>query len=170
MILVGSRTRRVAATASVAALVTALTHISMPRAQACVLDSIVLETLRVDLKPSSNTYRTGDVAEIDLRVDRPGREDPAGLGVPVDSPVSAPVEGASAGVTLMVADEFLFAFADPTDEIGKSRARVEIPTSAPAGKPVHLAGFAWKKQVETPCSTVIEQGSAELNKAFEIRK
>jgi hypothetical protein len=169
MNLVGNRTRR-AATASVVVLVTALTHVSIPRAHACVLDSIVLETLRVELEPSAKTYRSGDIAEIDLSVERPGREDPAGLGVPIDSPVSAPVEGASAGVTLTVADEYLFAFADPTDEIGKSRAKVEIPASTPAGKPVRVAGFAWKKQVETPCSTVIEQGSAEMNKAFEIRK
>lgn len=169
MYFTGKRPWRAGATAALIFLATAAIQ-TAHTARACVLDVIVLETFRVDIDAAEKRYGPGDTAAIGLTVTRPAREDPLGVGVPLDSPVSRPAEGIVSAVAVSVADEYLFAFADPTDAAGKATARVKIPSSTPTGKPVRVAAFAWKTQLDAPCSKVVEQGSIERDEAFEINQ
>lgn len=138
-------------------------------ASACILDVIAVESISVDVASAKKAYRVGEVAEIQFSVSRPGREDAAGVGVAIASPVSRPASGMEIGVFITVGDEFVYAFGDPTDEQGRSSATVEVPPVG-AGAAAEVLAVAWKTQLQGPCFIVVEQGTIELERAFVVVK
>lgn len=163
--------RRVTSTLAVALTLSAVLHVpSLTRgASACIVDVIAGESIRVDAVTVKKAYRVGDTAEIRFSVSRPGREDAAGLGVPVASPVSRPAPELEVGIFVTVGDEFVYAFGDPTDEQGRSSAKVDVPPVG-AGIAAEVLAVAWKTQLQGPCFIVVEQGSIELERAFVVSK
>ena len=132
------------------------------------LESIVLRTFNVALKADKSTYKVGQTAIVRATVTRPAHEDPLGVGVPLDPPTTMPAAEVSVGIGLRIRDVFLFGYS-VTDENGKAVIKVAIKRYAPAGKAL-VDGFAWKRQAETPCANVEENGYISAPGLFKVVK
>ncbi len=132
------------------------------------IETVVLRTYHVVLKPTKKSYRVGETAVIRALVTRPAHEDPAGLGQEIDPPRSFPAEGANVGIGVRVGDVFLFGFA-VTDADGKANIEVDILPYTPAGK-AFVDGFAWKRQAEAPCAAVEENGYTYAPGLFTVTR
>lgn len=133
------------------------------------LEVIPLYTLHADIETDKKVYRVGDTVKVSATVTRPGHEDPAGQGIPMHPPASAPAEGMNVGIGIQVGRVFLFGFGPPTDARGKTTIPVKIQPYTPAGKAM-LDAFAWKVQAEPPCFTVEERGYTSIPNAFTVKK
>ena len=136
--------------------------------RAGAMETVVLKTFTIEVKPLAKSYKVGDTAKIEVTVTRPGQEDPLELGVPLESPQQFPAEEVNVGVGLRVGDVFLFGF-DITDAEGKATVPVKIKPYTPGGTATADI-FAWKKQADTPCAKVEENGYTQFPNIFKIIK
>ena len=132
------------------------------------METVVLRTFTVALKPVKKTYKVGETAVVNATVTRPANEDPLGLGQDFDPPKSFPAEKVNVGIGIRVGDVFLFGFS-VTDANGKATLKVDIKSYTPAGKAI-ADGFAWKRQLEQPCLTVEENGYIFAPGLFKVVK
>ncbi len=130
------------------------------------LESIVLETFTVVLKADRKTYTVGQTAKIRANVTRPAQEDPLGLGVPLEPVNPTPADDVSVGIGLRIRDVFLFGYA-VTDQEGNALIKIPIKRYTPPGKAI-VDGFAWERQVETPCANVEENGYTSVPGLFKV--
>jgi hypothetical protein len=161
-----------APTASSAGPLTASTGCGSRQARSMLrsgaMETVVLKTFRIQVKPTEKSYKVGETAKIEVNVSRPGEEDPLELGVPITSPQYFPAEEVNVGVGLRVGDVFLFGF-DITDEEGKAMVPVKIKPYTPGGTATADI-FAWKTQANTPCLKVEENGYTQYPNIFKIIK
>lgn len=149
-------------------LVTPTTATAAPRGCAPILDSVFVESLSVTGKAAKKRYRRGQKAVINVSVSRPGREDPAGAGIPLDPPTSAPAADALVGIGVYVGDDFLFAHGI-TDSSGNAEIKLKIPRDVPTGV-AELETYSWKLIANYSCGSAFEFGYNIDLKAFRVVK
>jgi hypothetical protein len=132
------------------------------------MEYVTLNTLHVDLGPLKKTYRRGEVVPFKVRVSRPSENDPIGLGVSMERPVSEPAGDVNVGIGLSVGRVFLPGYA-LTNQKGKATVRIRIQRYAPAGKMAQVQAFAYKERANTPCLVVEEQGYEARPNAFKVK-
>jgi hypothetical protein len=132
------------------------------------METIALRTFRVEMESAKPTYRIGETAILHARVTRPADEDPLQLGVPLDSPEQYAAADVSVGVGLRIGDVFLFGFGI-TDANGEVDIKVKLKSYTPTGSAL-ADSFAWKRQVETPCANLEENGYTFFPDAFKVTR
>jgi len=130
------------------------------------IEVVSLRTFHLEVKPDKKVYRVGDTAKINVTVTRPAHEDPAGLGIPIDPPMSFPAEDVNVGIGLRVGDVYLFGYSR-TNADGLAVVKVPIKSYTPAGKAMADA-YAWKTVVDTTCAKVEENGYRQLPNLFTV--
>jgi hypothetical protein len=131
-------------------------------------DVVQLQTLTVRTSVPRRSYRVGDQVPVKVRVTRPGRSDPLGQGVDVPSPTSLDASGASVGIGVLVKDVVLYG-AGRTDDSGRATVRVRLAGYTPRGT-AGLTAFAWRRDAQTPCLIVEEDGYTQVAHAFKVRR
>ncbi len=131
-------------------------------------ETVALRTFHLVMESEKKTYEIGETAVIHATVTRPAHEDPFQLGVTFEPPESFPAEEVNVGVGVRVGDVFLFGFA-VTDENGKADIKVKIQPYTTPGKAI-IDGFSWKRQLETPCLTVEENGYTFAPGLFKVTR
>ena len=129
-------------------------------------ETAALRTFHLVMKAEKKTYRIGETAIIKATVTRPAHEDPFQLGVTFEPPQSYAAPDVNVGVGVRVGDVFLFGFGI-TDENGKADVKVKIQPYTRPGTAIS-DGFAWKRQLETPCLTVEENGYTFAPGMFKV--
>jgi hypothetical protein len=137
-----------------------------PSAAACAMEYITPTTLHVEIGPFKKTYRKEDVVKVQVTVSRPAEEDPVGLGIGFERPVSEPAPEVNVGVGISLGRVFLPGYGF-TNEQGKTVVPIRIERYAPA-KTAYVRAYAYKTQLETTCLTVEEQGYRTVPDAFKV--
>ena len=79
----------------------------------------------VEASWQKRVFTNDETAAITLTVTRPAPEDPLGLGLPIDSPISIPVEGATAWTTVLTRYPYPYGYGE-TNADGKAKIRVPL--------------------------------------------
>lgn len=132
-----------------------------------MMETITPMTLHVEIGPFKKSYAKGDTVKVPVLVTRPAEEDPLGLGVAAERPVSEPAEDVNVGVGISVGRSFLPGFGI-TNEEGKTTVLVRIENYVSAPKMAHVRAFAYKEVVNTTCLTVEETGYRDHPNAFKV--
>ena len=133
-----------------------------------ILDSVFVETLSVAGKAAKKRYRRGQNAVIEVSVSRPGREDPAGAGIPLDGSASVPAAEALVGIGIYIGEAFLFGHGI-TDGSGKAEIKIEIPKDVPTGV-AEVESYSWKLLANYSCGSAFEFGYNIDLEAFRVMK
>jgi hypothetical protein len=153
--------------AAVAMVAGALVAGAAPASAHCgTNETVYLYTFDVRMKPEKKVYAVGDVAKFHIKVSRPGRQDPVGLGVTFDPPHQEPAPDVGVGIGMSVGDVFLFGISR-TDEKGEAVVPVRIAEYAHPGWAA-VDAIAWKTAAETVCATVQETGYVSKRRAIKI--
>jgi len=129
-------------------------------------DYVTPNTLNVVIKPFHKRYARGDTVTVKVVVTRPAAEDPAGLGVPTERPVSQPASDVNVGIGINVRGAFLPGYGK-TNEKGEVAVPVKLGRRVPAGTAT-VRAYAYKERLNTPCVVVEEQGYRTSPKAFRV--
>ena len=132
------------------------------------METVALRTFTLELESAKPTYRIGETAIVHARVTRPADEDPLQLGVPLDSPEQYGAADVNVGVGLRIGDVFLFGFGVP-DANGEVDVKVKLKSYTTPGTAM-ADGFAWKRQFESPCANVEENGYIFFPNAFKVTR
>lgn len=89
--------------------------------------SQTFRTFTVEVAFDKKVYRAGDTVKVDVTVTRPGPEDPANSGVPVDSPTYMPAAEVSVTTTLTINPPYYPYGAGMTDADGKVSYKIKLP-------------------------------------------
>ena len=127
-------------------------------------ETVTLHTFHLDVT-YPKVAEIGSTITIKVKVTRPAKEDPAGLGIPMERPIVEPAEDVIVGVGLSIGYVFLPGAA-LTNEKGIAKVKIIMQDYAPADKAVHMQVYAWKVMQQTPCATVQEDGYKAVPKAF----
>ena len=130
------------------------------------METVALRTFHVVVSSPKKTYAIGENAIIHAKVTRPAHEDPLQLGVTFDPPQSFPAEEVNVGIGLRVGDVFLFGFG-VTDENGEVDVKVKLQPYTRPGKAL-VDAFSWKRQFESPCANVEENGYTFAPGLFKV--
>ena len=149
-----------------ASLVATTLTATAPSASACAMEYITPTTLHVDIGPFKKTYKKLDVVKVEVTVSRPAEEDPVGLGIGFDRPVSEPAPEVNVGVGISVGRVFLPGYGF-TDENGRVVVPIRLERYTPA-KTAYVRAYGYKTLVETTCLTVEEQGFGTIPEAFKV--
>jgi len=127
-----------------------------------------LRTFTVMAQPLKKSYRLGTKAKVEVTVTRPGREDPLGNGVEIDSPVSLPAEGVDVSVGLYRGNFYMYGVG-VTDEDGKAIVPVKLNPNAPPGNIIGEAG-ARAYYNRGGCPDIEEEGFAYYPRFFNAKR
>lgn len=134
--------------------------------QAQALDYITPTTLHVAIKPFKKSYARGETVRAKVVVTRPAARDPAGLGIPVERPVSQPASDVNVGIGISVGGAFVPGYG-VTNGQGRATIGIKLRSHLPAGTAT-VRAYAYKERVNTPCVVVEEQGYRTNRKAFRV--
>jgi hypothetical protein len=132
------------------------------------METVALRTFTLELESAKPTYKIGETAIVKARVTRPADEDPLQLGVPLDSPEQYAAADVNVGIGLRIGDVFLFGFGI-TDANGEADIKIKLKSYTPTGTAI-ADGFAWKRQFESPCANVEENGYTFFPNAFKVTR
>lgn len=132
------------------------------------MEYITPVTLHVDIKKFPKQYKVGDVVKVAVLVTRPAEEDPLGLGVTFERPVTEPAGEVNVGVGISVGRVFLPGYG-LTKEDGTATVLIKLEKYVPAAM-AHVRAFAYKEVVYTTCLIVEEQGYRDRPNAFKVTK
>ena len=132
------------------------------------METVALRTFHLVIKAAKKSYAVGDTAVVHAKVTRPAHEDPLQLGVTFDPPKSFPAEEVNVGIGLRIGDVFLFGFGI-TDENGEADIKIKIQPYTKPGTAIADA-FSWKRQLETPCLNVEENGYTFAPGIFKVTR
>ena len=135
--------------------------------QDSAFEIVKLHTLHVEMKARKPVYKRGQVALIDMKVSRPAKQDPAGLGQDIDPPRSEPASDVDVGIGAFPGDVYLYG-TGVTDDKGQTTIKIEIPSYTPKG-PVPARALAQKEIVNIPCLVIYEYGYTETKKLFTVK-
>ena len=145
----------------VAGLLTSLTVGAAPNANACLLDSIYTETLKVTIEPEQTQYVVGDTAKIHAQVMRPADTDPLGQGVamPAGQNVPAPNVQVTVGLKFPTGQVFGWAATNATGE-----AVIDVKLLANRITPGTANAWAYAYTYKTlACTELREYGETTVN-------
>ncbi|MGH2808871.1 MAG: hypothetical protein ACRDKT_16520 [Actinomycetota bacterium] len=132
------------------------------------METVALRTFTLEMKSAKPSYKIGETAVIKAKVTRPADEDPLQLGVPLDSPEHYAAPDVNVGIGLRIGEVFLFGFGI-TDQNGEADVKIKLKSYTPTGTAL-ADGFAWKRQLETPCLIVEENGYTFFPNAFKVTR
>jgi hypothetical protein len=133
------------------------------------METVSLLTLNLEVGETKPVYKIGDVAQIDVTVTRPAKEDPLGNGIPMERPYVEPAPGVIVGVGLHIGRVFLPGAAI-TDEAGLAHIRIKIEDYAPVNQWADTSIYAWKTVQETTCATIQEYGYQSMPHMFKTAR
>lgn len=136
------------------------------QAPAGALDYVTPTTLHVVIKPFDKSYARGETVRAVVVVTRPAARDPAGLGIPVERPVSEPASDVNVGIGINVGGVFVPGYGVTNDK-GRVTVGIKLRPHVPAGTAT-LRAYAYKERLNTPCVVVEEQGYRTKQKAFRV--
>jgi hypothetical protein len=134
--------------------------------QSSFLDYITPTTLHVVIKPFHKRYSRGDVVTVKVVVSRPAAEDPAGLGIAMERPVTQPAPDVNVGIGINLGGAFVPGYGRTNDE-GEVAVDVKLRRHVPAGMAT-VRAYAYKERLNTPCVVIEEQGYRTTSKAFKV--
>ena len=176
----GKRRTPLALLAAAALLAASMIVTAAPSASACApmtkrdvfkglragtMETMSLRTLNIDIT-WPKVVEVGDVAVIKANVTRPAKEDPAGLGIPMERPYVEPAEGVTVGVGLSIGQVYLPG-AGMTDAKGNTTIRIKLEPWTPRGKKVNASSYAWRVAYYNQCLTIQEDGYTAAPGAFK---
>lgn len=127
---------------------------------------VELRSLHVEASPQKRTYKPGDIIRVLLEVTRPGKEDPAGQGIPMDRQTTAPAADVPAGVSIWV-DSWPMWGSGITDAEGLLRLKIKVPDHIPEGVG---AAYAWAEKIwRSECPDVRETGDTDYPTFVVVR-
>ena len=131
------------------------------------METATLRTFDVEAKVKKPVYDRGALAEIDVTVTRPAKEDPLGEGtpLPIERPIVEPAPDVYVGIGVYIGNVFLPGFAI-TGPDGVAKVRIKIERYAPANTIADVSIYAWKVARDTPCLTVQEDGYRQFPEMF----
>ncbi len=132
------------------------------------MEQVVLKTFHVELAMNKKIYRPGDKVKIDVTVTRPAKEDPAGLGIPMEPPVTQPAEGVDVGAGINIGDVFVYDVTT-SDAEGKGQLSVKLPRYTPKGEAL-IDVLAREVQARTTCAELVEMGYRQFPEAFSVKR
>ena len=91
-----------------------------------------LYTFKIEAKPQKKTYRAGSTAKIDMRVTRPGANDPVGEDNDLPRATDAPAQGVEVSVSIYTGIYYMYG-TSLTDENGEATVAVKLHRKAPPG-------------------------------------
>jgi hypothetical protein len=127
-------------------------------------------TFTVDAKPMKKSYAIGEKMKVAMKVQRPGREDPVGEGLPIESPQYMAAADVEVSVSLYAGDYFYRYGLGKTDENGEAIITVPaFPKAAPAG-PIRAAVAARAYYNRGGCPDIEEAGYNQYEPFFVATK
>jgi hypothetical protein len=135
----------------------------------CAHTTQVVKTFTVKAKTPKKTYRVGQIVPVTVTVTRPGKEDPADLGVPMPDGVGLPVEDANVTLGLYAPVGF------PVGAYGKTNADgkvvLKVKAAAKLVRSFVLEARADKRYMTSPvgCVDPVEEGTVTQHEPFDVR-
>jgi hypothetical protein len=160
--------RRIALLAAVALIGTLFTAAPATAVPCGNIETVALKTFYIEAKAAKKVYKVGQTAVINVNITRPSDQDPAGMGIPMERPVTEPAQDVNVGIGVRVGDVFLFGYG-LTDAKGNAAVKVKIESWTPAGTAIADI-FAWLIQADTPCLRIEENGYRQNPRAFKVVK
>lgn len=127
---------------------------------------VSIMTLNIKVGKISPAYRVGETIKIPVVVTRPGEEDPADQGIPLEPPASEVAQDVMLLGVVRVGGGIIYQSA-VTDAEGKATLSLKL-RNVPKG-PADVEIEAKKVIVETACATVQEAATREIEDAFKVR-
>lgn len=125
-------------------------------------------TFTVETTWDKKIYKRGDTVKVDVLVTRPGREDPAGLGIPLDIPERLPAEGVTVTTVLLV-DPPQYPYAqDVTGSDGTVSFKIKLPKKVSGEVDVVTHAKLVHNQGGPACSEVTEEEFLPEYPAFRV--
>jgi hypothetical protein len=162
------RMRRIALLASAALVGTLVTAAPSSAVPCGSMETVALKTFYLEVKAAKKVYKVGQTAVINVNVTRPSDQDPVGMGVPMERPVTEPASDVNVGIGLRVGDVFLFGYG-LTNGKGDTAVKVKIESWTPPGTGIADI-FAWQIQLDTPCLRVEENGYRQTPGIFKVKR
>lgn len=153
-------------TSVVGSLVVALAAVLLPATPAQAALAVcgggamgtTFHTFTVEAKPMKKTYAIGEKVKVQIKVQRPGQEDPVGSGKPVGSPTYLPAEDVKVSVALYAGRNHYRYGVGVTDENGEEIITVPaFSKGAPAG-PIRATAAARAYYNQGGCPEAEEVG------------
>lgn len=125
-------------------------------------------TFTIETAWDKQVYQRGDTVAVDVLVTRPGREDPAGLGIPLDTPERLPAEGVTV-TTLVMLNSPQYPYAqDITGSDGTVSFKIKLPKKVSGEVDVVTHAKLVHNQGGAACSEVTEEGFLPEYPAFRV--
>ncbi len=134
---------------------------------ACGAAVITLYDFTITAEPDKKVYKPGDVAKVKVTVTRPGREDPLGNGIPLNSPHHEPAEDVQVAVGLFIKRTYMYGNGI-TDSNGEEIVKIRIDRRAPEGSVD--AEAAARNVVNQQCPDIYEVGYASYRNFAKISR
>jgi hypothetical protein len=137
---------------------------------ACAHMTQVVKTFTVTATTPKKIYAVGDTVPVTVTVTRPGKEDPADLGVPLPLPMGVPVEDASVTLGLYAPVGFPVGAYGTTNADGKVVLKVKAVRKLV--RTFILEARADKKYLQSPvgCVDPVEEGTVTKNDPFDVHR
>jgi hypothetical protein len=125
------------------------------------------KTFHIEYDIGKKLYAVGQTVSVDVNVTRPAKEDPLdeGIPLPIERPVTEPVEDAVVGVGFQIGRVYLPG-GSMTDEEGNATVAIKIESYTPRNTWADASIYAFKTLLEIPCYKFVEYGHALVPRAF----
>lgn len=125
-------------------------------------------TFTVETTWNKDVYKRGETVKVKVLVTRPGREDPAGLGIPLDPPERVPAEGVNVTTVLLVNPPYYPFDQGVTDSEGKVSFKIKLPKTVKGEVDVVTHAKLVHNQGGPACSEIIEEEFLPEYPAFKV--
>ncbi len=131
----------------------------LDRAAACAGLGTRVHSFHVEVEWDKDVYRRGEKAVATVTVTRPAHEDPAGLGITYEPPLSVPEEGVTVATSLSTGRYPYPYGAGVTDANGQVTLKISLK-DVPKKGPLDSQTLVWKitNQGGTACTEIEEWG------------
>jgi hypothetical protein len=135
----------------------------------CAHTTQVVKTFTVKATTPKKAYRVGQIVPVTVTVTRPGKNDPADLGVPLPEQVALPVEDANVVLGLYAPVGFPVGAYGKTNADGKVTLKVRAVTKLV--RTFVLEARADKRYFAAPvgCVDPVEEGTVTQHEPFDVR-
>ncbi|MFP5299442.1 MAG: hypothetical protein ACLGHL_10690, partial [Actinomycetota bacterium] len=125
-------------------------------------------TFTVETTWNKKVYKRGETVKVDVLVTRPGRDDPAGLGIPLDMPQRLPAEGVTVTTVLLVNPPYYPFDQGVTGSDGTVTFKIKLPKNVKGEVDVVTHAKLVHNQGGPACSEVIEEEFLPEYPAFKV--
>ena len=143
-----------------------------PAAAHCGAETVYSRMYHIEVEDLKPVYRIGEKVTFKITLTTPAREDPVGLGQPVDPPTSQPAQDVQVYVAMFVGpqgrESFLYGIGNSGAE-GKATINVKLKQYVEPG-PAHVRVYAEKYMAQNvaSCFSVVFFGDKQMPNAFRV--